>query len=80
MRTQFNARYVRLYAWCIRKGFLDDVIKAGYEAGIGVYAVIWFGYVLFMAFLIIGSNNLLVATDLMPTLRGSTDVTPYSIP
>jgi len=44
MRTEFKARYVRLYFWCDKDGFLDDVVTAAYNAGIGVNAVIWFGF------------------------------------
>lgn len=43
MRTQFNARYVRLYSACDDDGFMDDVIDAAWTSGIGVYALIWFG-------------------------------------
>jgi hypothetical protein len=47
MRVQFNARYVRVYAWCDSvEGFMDTVISAAYQVGIGVYSVIWFGYVI----------------------------------
>jgi len=44
MRTEFKARYVRLYFWCDKDGFLDDVVTAAYNAGIGVNSVIWFGF------------------------------------
>ncbi|KAF8303315.1 hypothetical protein DL93DRAFT_453633 [Clavulina sp. PMI_390] len=44
MRTQFSARYVRLYSACDSPGFMDDVVKAAYTAGIGVYSLIWFGF------------------------------------
>lgn len=38
MRTQFNARYVRLYAWCDGRNndFPTDVVRAAYNAGIGM--------------------------------------------
>ncbi|KDQ20380.1 glycoside hydrolase family 17 protein [Botryobasidium botryosum FD-172 SS1] len=44
MRKDFNARYVRIYAACDTSGFYDRIITAAYNAGIGVYAVIWFGF------------------------------------
>ncbi|KIJ46733.1 glycoside hydrolase family 17 protein, partial [Sphaerobolus stellatus SS14] len=45
MRTEFNARYIRLYFWCDHAThFFDDVIGAAYEAGIGVYATVRFGF------------------------------------
>ncbi|KIJ52657.1 glycoside hydrolase family 17 protein [Sphaerobolus stellatus SS14] len=45
MRTEFNARYVRLYSWCDDDvNFFNDVINAAYQAGIGVYATVWFGF------------------------------------
>jgi len=46
MRTEFNARYVRLYSWCDDDtNFFNDVINAAYQVGIGVYATVWFGWV-----------------------------------
>ncbi|KAF8328395.1 glycoside hydrolase superfamily [Cantharellus anzutake] len=44
MRYMFGARYVRLYASCDNAGFMDIIISAAYNAGIGVYALIWFGF------------------------------------
>ncbi|KAF9558839.1 glycoside hydrolase [Agrocybe pediades] len=44
IRNTFNGRYVRLYGACDRKGFYDDVIDAAWGAGIGVHALIWFGW------------------------------------
>jgi len=44
MREQFNARYVRLYSWCDSRndGFPADVIKAAYNAGIGMLSATLF--------------------------------------
>ncbi|KAL4080311.1 glycoside hydrolase family 17 protein [Scleroderma yunnanense] len=44
IRNNFNGRYVRLYGACDNPGFYDDVIDAAWEAGIGVHALIWFGF------------------------------------
>ncbi|KAF9048843.1 glycoside hydrolase superfamily [Panaeolus papilionaceus] len=44
IRERFNGRYVRLYGACDRKGFYDDVIDAAWRAGVGVHALIWFGW------------------------------------
>jgi len=52
MRTKFNARYVRLYGACVQSGdkmktktgYYDTVVEAAWEAGIGVHALIWFGF------------------------------------
>jgi len=44
IRNRFNGRYVRLYGACDRKGFYDDIIEAAWEAGVGVHALIWFGF------------------------------------
>ncbi|KAL0956472.1 hypothetical protein HGRIS_002618 [Hohenbuehelia grisea] len=44
IRQRFNSRYVRLYGACDRKGFYDDVVDAAWEAGLGVHALIWFGF------------------------------------
>ncbi|KAG8815616.1 hypothetical protein FRC17_000647 [Serendipita sp. 399] len=45
MRTQFKARYVRMYGWCDDDGtFLNNMIKAAYKSGVGIYATIWFGF------------------------------------
>lgn len=44
IRNRFNGRYVRLYGACDRNGFYDDVIDAAWSAGVGVHALIWFGF------------------------------------
>ncbi|KXN87211.1 hypothetical protein AN958_08601 [Leucoagaricus sp. SymC.cos] len=44
IRQRFRGRYVRIYGACDRHGFYDDVINAAWEAGIGVHALIWFGF------------------------------------
>ncbi|KNZ73371.1 hypothetical protein J132_07669 [Termitomyces sp. J132] len=44
VRQRFNGRYVRLYGFCDRIGFYDDVVDAAWGAGIGVQALIWFGF------------------------------------
>ncbi|KAA1114415.1 hypothetical protein PGT21_008056 [Puccinia graminis f. sp. tritici] len=44
MRLSKKARYVRLYGGCDHDGFDDDVIEAAAEAGVGIYALIWFGF------------------------------------
>ncbi|KAJ7646447.1 hypothetical protein DFH06DRAFT_1283143 [Mycena polygramma] len=40
----FKGRYVRMYGSCSKDG-VDDVVTAAWEAGIGVHALIWFGFV-----------------------------------
>ncbi|RPD78317.1 glycoside hydrolase family 17 protein [Lentinus tigrinus ALCF2SS1-7] len=44
MRKTFNSRYVRLYGACDKKGFYDDVVDAAWDNGLGVHALIWFGF------------------------------------
>ncbi|KAJ8072061.1 hypothetical protein PM082_015619 [Marasmius tenuissimus] len=44
IKKSFNGRYVRLYGACDREGFYDDVVDAAWNAGIGVHALIWFGF------------------------------------
>ncbi|KAH7888404.1 glycoside hydrolase superfamily [Phlebopus sp. FC_14] len=44
IRKTFNGRYVRLYGACDNSGFYDDVVDAAWEAGLGVHALIWFGF------------------------------------
>ncbi|KAJ7590206.1 glycoside hydrolase superfamily [Mycena floridula] len=44
IRNTFHGRYVRMYGACDRNGFYDDVIEAAWQAGIGVHALIWFGF------------------------------------
>ncbi|EEB95570.1 hypothetical protein MPER_05439, partial [Moniliophthora perniciosa FA553] len=44
IRNTFSGRYVRLYGACDRSGFYDDVVTAAWEAGIGVHALVWFGF------------------------------------
>lgn len=44
MRASKKARYVRLYSGCDADMFDNDVIEAAASAGVGVYALIWFGF------------------------------------
>jgi len=44
IRKTFNSRYVRLYGVCDREGFYDDIVDAAWSAGLGVHALIWFGF------------------------------------
>ncbi|PWN29718.1 glycoside hydrolase [Jaminaea rosea] len=44
MRSEYNARYVRMYGTCDNDGFTDQLINAGWEAGLGIYPLIWFGF------------------------------------
>ncbi|KAH9466318.1 hypothetical protein Pst134EB_001374 [Puccinia striiformis f. sp. tritici] len=44
MRGEKKARYVRLYGGCDAIGFDDDVIEAAVKSGVGIYALIWFGF------------------------------------
>ncbi|KAK0493207.1 hypothetical protein EDD18DRAFT_1310725 [Armillaria luteobubalina] len=44
IRKTFNGRYVRIYGACDREGFYDDVINAAWNAGVGIHALIWFGF------------------------------------
>ncbi|TBU41684.1 glycoside hydrolase superfamily [Dichomitus squalens] len=44
IRNNFNGRYIRLYGACDNKGFYDDVVEAAYKNGLGVHALIWFGF------------------------------------
>lgn len=44
IRQHFNGRYIRLYGACDRKGFYDNVIDAAWHAGVGVHALVWFGF------------------------------------
>ncbi|KAF8071577.1 glycoside hydrolase superfamily [Lyophyllum atratum] len=41
IRTRFKGRYVRLYGFCDRTGFYNDIIDAAWRAGVGVQALIW---------------------------------------
>lgn len=44
IRTRFNGRYIRMYGFCDRPGFYNDIVEAAWEAGVGVQALIWFGF------------------------------------
>jgi len=44
IRQHFNSRYVRLYGYCDEPGFFDTVVDAAWENGLGVHALIWFGF------------------------------------
>ncbi len=43
-RTNMKARYVRMYGACDQPGFMDQVINTAWQAGLGVHALIWFGF------------------------------------
>ncbi|KAI0745412.1 glycoside hydrolase superfamily [Earliella scabrosa] len=44
IKNSFQGRYVRLYGACDRKGFYDDIVDAAWDNGLGVHALIWFGF------------------------------------
>ncbi|KAI0745413.1 glycoside hydrolase superfamily [Earliella scabrosa] len=44
IRNHFQSRYVRLYGVCDRDGFYDDIVDAAWDNGLGVHALIWFGF------------------------------------
>ncbi|KAF8813502.1 hypothetical protein BYT27DRAFT_7220417 [Phlegmacium glaucopus] len=44
IRKRFNGRYVRIYGFCDNTGFYNNVIEAAWDAGVGVHALIWFGF------------------------------------
>ncbi|TFY70993.1 hypothetical protein EVG20_g2014 [Dentipellis fragilis] len=44
IRNNFHSRYVRLYGFCDRDGFYDDIIQAAWDNSLGVHALIWFGF------------------------------------
>ncbi|PWN37625.1 B-(1-6) glucan synthase [Meira miltonrushii] len=43
-RNTFNARYVRLYGACDDTNYYGKVVEAAWQAGIGIHALIWFGF------------------------------------
>ncbi|KAJ3978554.1 hypothetical protein F5890DRAFT_1395646, partial [Lentinula detonsa] len=44
IQQRFNGRYIRMYGACDNDGFYDDIIQAAWTVGIGVHALIWFGF------------------------------------
>ncbi|KAF8135786.1 glycoside hydrolase superfamily [Boletus edulis] len=44
IRKNFNGRYVRLYGFCDNDGFYDEIVNAAWNNGLGVHALIWFGF------------------------------------
>ncbi|KAF8900539.1 glycoside hydrolase superfamily [Mucidula mucida] len=44
IRETFKGRYVRMYGFCDRAGFYDDIVTAAWDARLGVHALIWFGF------------------------------------
>ncbi|MBW0535485.1 hypothetical protein O181_075200, partial [Austropuccinia psidii MF-1] len=44
MRNVKKARYVRIYSACDATPFNRDLIEAAAQTGVGVYALIWFGF------------------------------------
>ncbi|KAJ7204858.1 glycoside hydrolase superfamily [Mycena haematopus] len=43
IRKTFSSRYIRMYGFCDRAGD-NDIVDAAWGAGIGVHALIWFGF------------------------------------
>lgn len=43
-RKTFDARYVRLYGACDDTNYYNKVVEAAWQAGIGIHALIWFGF------------------------------------
>ncbi|KAH9830827.1 glycoside hydrolase superfamily [Rhodofomes roseus] len=44
IRKNFDGRYIRLYGACDNDGFYDDIVDAAWENGLGVHALVWFGF------------------------------------
>jgi len=44
IRKRFKGRYIRLYGVCDRANYYDDIIEAAWDNGLGVHALIWFGW------------------------------------
>ncbi|KAJ7746268.1 glycoside hydrolase superfamily [Mycena metata] len=44
IRQNFNGRYIRLYGFCDNAGFYNNIVEAAWDAGVGVHALIWFGF------------------------------------
>ncbi|EIW82653.1 glycoside hydrolase family 17 protein [Coniophora puteana RWD-64-598 SS2] len=44
IRNHFKSRYVRLYGACDNDGFYDDIVEAAWNNGLGVHALVWFGF------------------------------------
>ncbi|KAJ7220285.1 B-(1-6) glucan synthase [Mycena pura] len=44
IRKTFKGRYIRMYGFCDTEGFYNNVVEAAWDAGIGVHALIWFGF------------------------------------
>lgn len=44
IRTKYKGRYIRLYGACDKKGYYNDIVTAAWDAGLGVHALIWFGF------------------------------------
>lgn len=43
-RRSFHSRYIRIYGACDTEDYYDDIIDAAWSAGVGVQALIWFGF------------------------------------
>jgi hypothetical protein len=44
MKSEFSARYVRLYGVCDEPWFNDALVDAAAGAGVGLYGLVWFGF------------------------------------
>lgn len=44
MRSEFQARYVRLYGGCYHSNFWNNLVDSAWDANLGVFALVWFGY------------------------------------
>ncbi|KAH7099021.1 glycoside hydrolase [Auriculariales sp. MPI-PUGE-AT-0066] len=43
-RKTYGARYVRQYSACDTTGHTDNMVKAAYNAGLGLFAMVWWGF------------------------------------
>ncbi|KDN51369.1 glycoside hydrolase family 17 protein [Tilletiaria anomala UBC 951] len=43
-KHSFNARYIRIYGACDDDGYWDQIVNVAYEVGIGLHALVWFGF------------------------------------
>lgn len=44
IKETYGSRYVRLYGACDKDGFIDDLVDAAWDNGLGLHQLIWFGF------------------------------------
>ena len=70
-RNTFGSRYIRMYGTCDNAGFYDQVIDIAWQVGLGLHALIWFGFD--------GDNSYIPRRDTMITALTTNPRAPFVV-